>query len=290
MFCNYCGSGNVNDAKFCNSCGKNISSEPVYSAQEVIKKPTLEDDEPITVDSNQSDIDKTSSKTTVSMLDTIKAKEQAILTSEESTDIVDILTNLVNFKDGKISRNTYVLSHIPIDKLNNAVKKYVPTELSGHLLILHDETALGSSKLGFILTTNYSHSYLSKEGSFKKLNHAIPLNEITSIELKPNVTIFSNEINIIVNNKEIGKFVQFDKKDIENICFILKQLIQNSNKLQNIPLDLFKRIVENKCVIEKETTPAKKDKFEEYNIVNEIKNTLTTKNIMIFLMSVPFKT
>ena len=334
MFCNYCGSENVNDAKFCNSCGKNIQPEPVNSAPDVINKLTLEDDKSVSVESNQSDIDKNSSKTTISMSDTVEEKrnynkirmigagigfsivflsfldsggfvgaaiigvllggligylfaellvqrsktkqrklnkekknlkeikEQEILTSEESVDIVDILTNLVNFKGGKISRKTYVLNHIPIDKLDNAVKAYVPEKLSDNPIILHDES-LGSSKTGFILTTKYFYCCLSKEGSYKKVKYAIPLNKITSIELKPDINIISSGINIIINNNEVGQLIQFDKKDIENICFVLKQLIKNSDKLKNIPLDLFKHTDKNKWIIEKDITPLKKEKTEK---------------------------
>jgi len=275
MFCSYCGSENVNDAKFCNSCGKNIQQEPVNLEPDIIKQPTLGDDKPIPTDGNQSSIDKSSSKITVSQIDTVKAKEQGILTSEESTDIVEILTNLVNYKDGKISRNTYILNHIPKSKLDNAARVYVPETLSGNPIVLHDETAFGNSKIGFILTTNFFYSYLSKKDSFKKVKYAIPLNEITNIELKPNISKISDDIDLIINNQEIGRFNQFDKKDIKNICFILKQLIQNPNKLQSIPPDLFECIDENKWVIEKEN-------FED-NTVNKIKSKLTTKNIMIFL-------
>jgi len=46
MFCNYCGSENTDDAKFCNSCGKNINLEPI-SPSPKIEKPILNHDQPI---------------------------------------------------------------------------------------------------------------------------------------------------------------------------------------------------------------------------------------------------
>jgi len=50
MFCSYCGSENANDAKFCNSCGKEAILEPSTP----VEKTNVEDIKSVIVESNQS--------------------------------------------------------------------------------------------------------------------------------------------------------------------------------------------------------------------------------------------
>jgi len=76
------------------------------------------------------------------------------LTPQQRADIQEVYNRL-----GKFTRRIYLFNVIPPNKLNNARRAYAqmpsPTE---ETILLHDSTAFGSARNGFLLTSEHFYS------------------------------------------------------------------------------------------------------------------------------------
>jgi hypothetical protein len=74
---------------------------------------------------------------------------------------VDLQSLEASFRASKIDgdENYYFWPNIPSDKLNNAIKKYAQDANPSDVLVLYDDTVLGSGEQGFMLTSDCLYVY-----------------------------------------------------------------------------------------------------------------------------------